>query len=243
MFHRFLWRLRYQIRCVLADYPSLYFNVYRFMKNRDHRGEKITRDKELVLEGFPRSGNSFAYAAFVTAQKRPVRVAHHLHAPAQVILSARWNIPTLVIVRNPLDAVTSFLIRHPEIIARQSLRAWIRYHRRLESYQQHFVVATFSQIIGDFGSVIGRLNERFGKSFLPFHHSDDHVAECFRFIEAQNAHQSNGGSVNEKSVARPSSARLTKKKMLLQTMQRIELGSLREEAGDLFERYSLLAGD
>ena len=39
---------------------------------------------ELVIEAFPRSANTFATVAFQLSQPAPVRVAHHLHAPAQV---------------------------------------------------------------------------------------------------------------------------------------------------------------
>jgi hypothetical protein len=40
-------------------------------------------------------------------------IAHHLHAPAQVIRAARWRILTLVLMRRPRDAVLSLVIRDP----------------------------------------------------------------------------------------------------------------------------------
>ena len=70
----------------------------------------VTPDKLVVIEGFPRSGNSFARRAFIMAQDETfdvTRIAHHLHVPAQVIRAARWRIPTLVLIRRPKDAVLS----------------------------------------------------------------------------------------------------------------------------------------
>jgi len=78
---------------------------------RGHRARAVDRATELVIEGFARSGNTFAVAAFSLAQPRPVRLAHHLHAPAQVLLAARMGIPCIVLVRDPVDAVASRLIR------------------------------------------------------------------------------------------------------------------------------------
>jgi hypothetical protein len=40
-------------------------------------------------------------------------IAHHLHAPAQVIRAARWWILTPVLMRRPRDAVLSLVIRDP----------------------------------------------------------------------------------------------------------------------------------
>jgi hypothetical protein len=41
------------------------------------------------------------------------RIAHHLHVPAQVVRAARWQIPSLVLIRRPRDAVLSFAIWDP----------------------------------------------------------------------------------------------------------------------------------
>jgi hypothetical protein len=58
----------------------------------------VSRTTQLVIEGYPRLGNTFAVVAFLQAQKEDVRIAHHLHAPAQVIRAARWRIPTIVLI-------------------------------------------------------------------------------------------------------------------------------------------------
>ena len=67
-----------------AGHPS-YLQLARRRKGRAVVGP----DTELVIEGFPRTANTFAVFAFQTAQARPVRVAHHLHAPIQVTVAAR----------------------------------------------------------------------------------------------------------------------------------------------------------
>ncbi|MBA2534567.1 MAG: hypothetical protein H0V21_06115 [Rubrobacter sp.] len=43
----------------------------------------MTPDTQLVMEGFPRSANSFARVAFNRAQKEKGRIANGLHGPTQ----------------------------------------------------------------------------------------------------------------------------------------------------------------
>lgn len=80
-------RLRYELGGV-RSHPRLYLQVARWR----HRGAPVASDTQLI-EGFPRSGNTFAVAAFDLAQARPVEVAHHGHASAQVIEAVRRTSP------------------------------------------------------------------------------------------------------------------------------------------------------
>jgi hypothetical protein len=54
------------------------------------------------------------------------RIAHHLHVPAQVVRTTQWQIPTLVLIRVPRDAVRSSAIRDP-ISFDQALRYYVSF--------------------------------------------------------------------------------------------------------------------
>ena len=58
-----------------------------------------------MIDGYTPCGATFAVYAFQMAQPRPVRTAHHLHAPAQLVAAARADIPTLVLIREPAGVV------------------------------------------------------------------------------------------------------------------------------------------
>ena len=68
-----------------------------------------------MIDGFTRSGVTFAVIAFQAGQREPVRVAHTLHAPAHVAAAVRRHIPTLVTIRDPEAAVLSAIIREPYV--------------------------------------------------------------------------------------------------------------------------------
>ncbi|MGH7453203.1 MAG: hypothetical protein ACRENG_17770 [bacterium] len=195
--------LKHWIRIALGPYPRLFFPLARFKEG--HRAA-VGKDTELIIEGFPRSGNSFAVNAFQMVQPRPVRLAHHIHAPAQVISAARRDLPILVLAREPVAAASSLVIRHPYISIRMALYEYIRFYKTIAPYRDKFVVGLFDQVTNDYGEVIKRINQRFSTGFVPFEHNEANVQKSFDMIEQQNR-QKNNGALAELRIARPSPAR------------------------------------
>lgn len=195
--------LKHWIRIALGPYPRCFFPLARFKEG--HRAA-VGMDTELVIEGFPRSGNSFAVNAFQMVQPRPVRLAHHIHAPAQIILAARRDLPILVLAREPVAAASSLVIRHPYISLRMALYEYIRFYETIAPYRGKFVVGLFDQVTNDYGEVIKRINQRFASGFAAFEHNEANVQKSFDMIEQQNR-QKHNGALAELRIARPSPAR------------------------------------
>ncbi len=139
-----------------------------FLSRLGRYGHPLRHDTEIVIEGFPRSGNTFAVAAFRRAQQRPVHLAHHLHAPGHVIVALRRGVPTLVVIRHPDEAVPEFSVSKPNLSVRAILRGYIRFYEPLLPHRWGFVTASFEDVLSDFTSVIRRINERFGTAFDEF---------------------------------------------------------------------------
>src|SRR5919204_5168588 len=173
----------YQLKTIGALYPRLVVPAARLRG----RGVPIGTDTDIVIEGFPRSANTFTVAAFTMSQRRPVRVAHHLHAPGHVIAAVRRGLPALVLVRQPEDAVLEYLIRRPQLTGAQAVRGYVRFYRPLVSHLDHFVVGSFEKVTTDLGAVIRRLNDRFGTDFVPFEHTDANVRRVFEAIDLDYA--------------------------------------------------------
>jgi hypothetical protein len=128
-------------------------------------GHPLSHDTEIVIEGFPRSGTSFAVAAFRRAQARPVSIAHHVHAPGHAIAGIRSGVPALVVIRSPEEAVPEFARSKPNLSVSSIIRGYVRFYESLLPFRGGFVVVRFEDVLTDFGSVIRRINERFGTSF------------------------------------------------------------------------------
>jgi hypothetical protein len=147
----------------------------------------ISRDTEFVIDGYTRSASTFAVYALQLSQPRPVRLAHHLHAPAQLIQAARNGVPALAVIREPQGAILSQLVREPGVALRDALVAYARFYERLLPYRDKFVVADFEQVAKDFGVVIRDVNARFGTGFAEFAPTEPNVRLCFELIRRRDS--------------------------------------------------------
>jgi hypothetical protein len=169
---------RWALRSRWARHPS-----YLTYSTRRHPLAVVQPETELVIEAYPRSANTFSAFAFQTSQPHPVRLAHHLHAPAQIAAAARRGVPILVPVRHPRDCAVSIAIRSPYVSLAHALGAYRRFHEAILPYRDACQVARFEDVTSDFGQVIDAVNARFGTEFTPFHHTPENVAVVYALIE------------------------------------------------------------
>jgi hypothetical protein len=194
----------YEGKTLVAQHPWLALPLGRA---RGH-GEIVGGGTDIVIESFPRCASSFAVGAFRLAQEpASVRIANHTHMPAQVMVAARRGIPALVLIREPQEAILSLLIRNPDLGVAGTLRGYLRFFEPLIRYRNGFVVARFQEVVGDFGAVMTRVNERFGTSFVPFLHSPENVERIARDIEEDYRTRSTSDEQLERLVPLPSDAR------------------------------------
>jgi glycosyltransferase involved in cell wall biosynthesis len=174
-------RARNRLRTRVSESPALYLPLARH-KYPGPSPEVINSETELVIDAYTRAATTFAVYAFQLSQETPVRLAHHLHAAAQVIDAARRKVPTLVLIREPQGTILSQLAREPWVTMADALRAYSRYYTCLLRYRNSYVIGEFEQVTRDFGAVIRRLNARFGTSFAEFVHNEDNLRECLQFV-------------------------------------------------------------
>jgi hypothetical protein len=186
-FDRFTTQLRYRSKQFIGRHPWLYRAIFR---NRSGFEDLLVDEEtDICIEGFPRSANSFAVAAFRHAQDEPVGIAHHNHVPAPVLTAVRRGIPTIVLIRDPVEAVMLFRGLLLQIAAANGeenafhisyalrLKAWISFYETIKPVADRIVIDPFEEVIDDFGGVIDRVNKRFGTAFARFHHTSATVDE------------------------------------------------------------------
>jgi hypothetical protein len=177
--------------------------------------------------------------AFELAQPRPVSVAHHRHASAQVVEGARRGLPVVVLAREPEDAVVSLvLFDRGRTAMRQALLDYVRFYEDVLPVLDRAVVATFPQVTSDLGAVIGAVNARFGTDFSVFEHTAENVERCFALID--EAQLGRLGHADEGRVARPSERRV-ETAAVLHADYRAEPDELRGRADRLYARLSVAA--
>lgn len=257
---------RWALRSRWSRHPS-----YLTYSTRRHPLVVVQAETELVIEGYPRSANTFSAFAFQTSQPHPVRLAHHLHAPAQIAAAAPRGLPILVPVRHPRDAAISIAIRSPYVSLTHALDAYRRFHEAILPYRDACHVALFEDVTADFGRVVEAVNARFGTAFTAFHHTPENVQAVYALIEErarQPAHAAaihayvcgvisrtdleaarlrsgpaaaNGEVHVEQRVARPSSARRDLQERLAEHYDAAGLARRREAAESAYRRF--VSGD
>ena len=174
----------------LKRYPRIFLPIARRRENYKRRLVRPTTD--IVIEGYTRCGNHPALLTFLVAQGRPMDVAHHFHAPAPLMLAARWGVPALLLVRNPLEAVASAAMYFNMETPAPFLRSYINFHAPLVPYVDKLVVSDFPQTVGNFAAVLAEVNRKFNRQFTLPTGSGEERLEVERRIRAEHSDNMNG---------------------------------------------------
>ena len=139
-----------------------------------------------MVEGFPRSGNTFTVFALQDAANQRLRIASHVHHPSQVIRAVSRGVPTVLVVRDPVSALASYLSYGQHGRPHTVLKEYVSYHRELIPYIDQTMVCTFPEIVSDLSAIIDRINERFSLQIPPFDQSPENVDRVFEEIALQH---------------------------------------------------------
>lgn len=164
-----------------SAYVGLAFPPQRWKSARD---AVCLPQHDLVLDGYPRSANSYVYnfvARFLDGQ----RVVHHTHASATLEMARRFDVPTFVLVRDPVDAVTSNVIRSGGNVDYHEAH-YEQYHRSVLDDGDHVTVVPFETATQDPVRVLTLIERELG---LPTSDpTPEDVAEAEAAIEAHLEH-------------------------------------------------------
>lgn len=235
---RHISQIRHELRRKFTSFPALYipFARWKYPPGILHRPEALLKETNLVIEGYPRSGNSFAFTAFNMAQgESTVRVAHHLHTASVVIAAIRANVPSLVLVRNPEDAIISHIIYSQNLTISQCLKSYLDFYQPLLKHRDYFVTAKFEDVITDFGAITRKVNQEFSTAFKEFEHTQDNVDKCFYILE--NSWKDLGMSQQKAVTNAPSKKRKQYKEILRHHFRASDLKELRNRAFEVYEQY------
>lgn len=234
---RFIW---IYIRPILGLIPFKYYKLiteWRRKKYVGRFGESINENTDLIIEAHARSGNSFAYHSFVFAQNRELNVAHHLHQPNHVIEAIKYNIPSIVIIRNPDDVVISYKIRSPHVTFWNAYYSYYLFYWRLKPYLGDIILATFEEITSNYKIPIERLNKKYKLNYNLYDNSTENDKKVFEIIETQMLKKNNKKNINEDKIARPSNHREKNKKSVSQNILLMKNSIIRKKTYELYEYY------
>jgi hypothetical protein len=225
-----------RIRSVIGNDPLFLPIVLRATPRGTSR--RITAATSVVVEGYPRSGNTYAAAALRHVGGPELTIASHVHTPSQVVLAVRRQVPVLLAIRQPVDSIASLIIAAPHVPIELAVREWTDHYGRLWRHRSNFVIATFDQITQDFNDVIDRLNERFAVHIPPFA-GDEPSRSAVQELMAADHDRFHAN--DERSAPWPTASRDEARRHLLSQLSLPRYAALITGANDLFERYAAAA--
>lgn len=120
---------------------------------------------DICIDGYPRSANSFSVRMFLQANPN-INIAHHTHSVANLKKAIKYNIPTVVLIRDPEQSIVSSVIAHKKNDIDEEVSRYIDFYGWVCTRLDRMIVADFDQVINDFNAVILEINNQCDKSFL-----------------------------------------------------------------------------
>ncbi len=118
------------MRRFIRNSPQLYPLYVKYVL-RNESAQFPSKHTDLHLTGFPRSANTYCYNILKVAFPS-LSLSTHIHTTASIKLALRFNVPTLVLVRDPVSTCCSLLLKHhiePTVKEIESLMLdYIEYH-------------------------------------------------------------------------------------------------------------------
>ena len=220
---------------LVCSRPALY-QGYTWLRGGNKRRLALSGRTDIVIDGFPRSANTFAVVSFEQAQNQAgaTHIAHHTHVPATIVEGCSRGLPVIVLIRDPVEACASLAVygdQRPELV----LADWIWFYQTCWSVRHGFVTVPFECAVSDFDAVISAVNRRWSKSYQLFGATDEKLAKVQESIERIACEHGNG----EDQIARPSIARADKKRVAREVIL-ADVGRL-GVAMDIYESYIAVA--
>jgi hypothetical protein len=147
-------------------------------------GTVVDARTTIVIDGSPGSANSFAREALLYSNP-DAQVASHIHSAAHILEALRLGKPTVLTIRDPVDAISSYLARGYRDELDDALRAYARLHRRVLPVLDRVVVAPFDRVTQAFGAIVDEVDARFDTRLVAFPHDDPAARDAvFATLEA-----------------------------------------------------------
>jgi len=181
MSKNFLFNLKYRIANHAAGMPEVYTFISKSLSGRDCY---TTRDTDIVIDGYPRSANTYATYAFQTAQTKKVIIANHIHKKSQFLIAEKYGIPAILLIRDPIDCISSVLIRQPKYNPVALFEGYYSLYNPLKN-SNSLIVGEFNNILNDYAGIINRVNVKFSRDFDLYYKTEENEGIVKHIVQSQ----------------------------------------------------------
>lgn len=133
---------------------------------RANRNNVCSEGTDIVIEGFPRSGNSFTVDMLSILQEGPrknLKIAHHTHRIENILIGRKLNKPIVTLIRRPEDAILSCIIYSDEPVD-FAAQWYFNFYNTILQMDALPIVLNFMTVVSDFNKVVHVVNAAAGSS-------------------------------------------------------------------------------
>ena len=158
----------------------LYLTYFKYFVDKQ-KEILINNDTEYLIEGFPRSGNSFLLF-YLKQLSKGVSIASHTHHPAHVIKAINEKKKIIIVIRNPIDAIISmYLFFNKKIKFNLLIDEYIKFYKSIQKYKKKFIIIEFKKIISNPKKVINIINSK--NNSIKFKYKHPNKKEIFKKLK------------------------------------------------------------
>ncbi|MGJ8655524.1 MAG: hypothetical protein ACSHX6_03660 [Akkermansiaceae bacterium] len=202
------------------------------------RSGLVKRDSRICIEAYPRSANTYSVAAFKISQDdMGSHIARHSHMAGQVKLALNYEIPCLVVIREPLAAASSLAVFAPYLSVKQCLKSYIQFYQSIWADRDRFVCVKFETVVESYDQIIQQLNKKYSLDLKGFESNDEMEKSCFELVEEMDRIYSKSEEITPTKVARPNEDRTKLNEVAKQELKQEKYKNLLFEAQELYEKY------
>lgn len=139
-------KIKFFLRNIFRNNAFFYtiYSIYRIRFFKENRSF-VVANTSFCVEGFPSSANT--YFQFIMGYLFPELVfAHHTHTIATVKKSLKRGLPTIILIRNPIDAIASKIIRFEDDLE-SSYTEYIKFYSYVEKNIDKLFILSFEEVI------------------------------------------------------------------------------------------------
>lgn len=229
-------RIKHFVWITFGRYPFTLI-ILNLFYIRNKTGINITtKNTDLVIEGFPRSGNTYCVAAFNVIHNDVITLSHHVHGTGQLALAHKHSVPCLLLVRPPIAAITSLVLRYPFLSIADGFKLYIAFHKSALKFTSIIQFVSFNTLTTDFSKVVNTLNKRFNTSFNSTPITPQIENKIIQRVEEMDRSDNSSDSINESMVARPSEYRNKLKTKITKEIKQDKYSDLSLKAEEIYKK-------
>lgn len=192
-------------------------------------------DYDILVEGFPRSGNTYSEMMMKLTQPNIGRLYSRGHHPILLHETIRAGKPAILVIRHPRAAVLSWALSWGAVKKAEVanvLDIYINYHRALLGIVPQIAVIEFDELTKDFKGCVRTIATFWERDMRTDFEEPNAEAEAFKLIDERIVQED--GRMNEMRVNRPSQAREQAKPLIEAVFREPEIERLLAEAKALY---------